>query len=429
MPFLTSRSAIKEYHRCPRARYYQYHFDGTGIVPVSQSVPLVVGSVVHVGLEALIKGEGVETAVGMTLDEYARVLDGRGFEPDSEVSDGHYTYLEQQALVEALIRCFYYRGLQPFLEEYKVLETEREIPFDLFPGGILETRADGRLESTGLGGIYALSWKTTNSYDKRKERDNETDDQGLSEWAAMNAWLEKEWRASLKETPLGLDGLHKTMLVEDPPRVSGVQMVYLKKGTRTEWPANSGRYYQNSSLVRPWMRDDFPSPSFAHSYEWTDETGNHRLGKGWRRVNIWEHMPIREWLMLLDSGRVQPEAGDFLAGCVIMPPPYVRREDEIQDWVEQAAAQESRIHKNLVILGQENEWVSEDSKNLRRYLNVMFPQHRRSCNYPTACSYKKICFGPCGDDPLGSGYYTRRQAHHALEKEKHNAGEGGGDSH
>jgi hypothetical protein len=391
MPFLTSRSAIKEFHRCPRARYYQYHHLGTGIVPASHSIPLVVGSVVHVGLESLILGEDVEMAVSKTLTSYEEMLAGRGFEPDSDRTDTYYVYLEQKALVEALIRAFYFRGLPKFLEEYRIIRTEREVPLALTSEVILETRSDGELENLGLGGTYILSWKTTNSYDRRKEKDNETDDQGLSEWAA---------------------------LMQEHEDIAGVQMVYLKKGTRTEWPANSGLYYQNSSLVRPWMKDEIPAPRFAHSYEWEDETGSHRLGKGWRRVNIWEIMSIKEWIDLLESGRIQPEAGDYLTGVVIMPPPYSRKEDEIEDWVEQAGFQERKVAGAL-----ENRRIMQtldpDRFNERSWLNAQFPQHRRSCNYPTACSFKSLCFGPIQiDSALESGKFIKRTPHHELEKEK-----------
>jgi hypothetical protein len=404
MPFLTSRSAIREFHRCPRARYYQYHHLGTGVVPASNSIPLVVGSAIHVGLESLILGEDVEEAVSKTLASYEEMLAGRGFEPDSDKTDTYYVYCEQRALVEALIRVFNYRGLWPFLEEYDVLETEQEVPLQLFDGGLLESKADGLLRQRSTGDLFILSWKTTNSYDRRKEKDNETDDQGLSEWAALQSRF-------LRENAFGWKG-------DDCPQIAGVQMVYLKKGTRTEWPADSGVYYQNSSLVRPWMKDEFPAPAFAHSWEWKDEVGGHRLGKGWRKVNIWEVMSIKEWIDLLASGRVQQEAGDYLAGCVIMPPPYVRKPQEIESWVEQVAWQERAISDMLEIIDKERDRefpkYSEET-----FLNRYFPQHRRSCNYPTACSFKSLCFGPIHpDEAIESGKFIRREPHHAMEKEK-----------
>lgn len=423
MPFYTSRSAIREYHRCPRARYYQYHHDGTGIVPTRQSIPLVVGGSVHVGLESLLRGEELEVACERALLDYMERTAERGFNL-TELEDSHYVYHEQKALTEALIRAFYYRGLGPFLEEYEVLELEREVPLELFPEGILETRADGVLlkRSDISVDLFPLSWKTANVFDKRREKDSKDDDQGLSETAALNARLYRLWRhftfgesidaGDLPENQKFFDLVSAPM--SEPLKCAGVQMVHLIKGKRNEYPEGSGLYEQSSHLIRPWTRDSFPAPEYAWSWKFTDSKGNHTLGKGWRKCAIWERMPVREWIEMLAEGRIQPEAGDPLSSVIVMPPPIRRRPEEIEDWVEQAATQERRIAG----------FVHNDPKvrpeNRRRFLNQTFPQHRRSCHYPGPCNFLQVCFGPAGEAPLETGIYERRQPHHKGELESFN---------
>lgn len=407
----TSRSKIKEFHRCPRACYYQYHLDGTGIVSANSPIPLVVGGSVHIGLEALIRGEGPDVACEKALADYSARCTERPLEI-TEFEDSYYVYNEQRALLEALILAFYYRGLTSFLEEYEVLETEKETPLELFAEGVLETKADGLLRKRSTGELYILSWKTAKAYDKRKQKENETDDQGLSEWAALTQRLLNI--ASLS-TPEGKP-LWWYSGPEIPLKIAGVQMVYLIKGTRTDYPSGSGKPVQNSFLVRPWIKEGFSSPQFAWSWNWQDEVSNRTLGKSYRRVNIWELMSIKEWIELLAAGGIQPEAGDALSSVVIMPPPYIRDQIEIEDWVEQASYQEESIARNLADM--EVNRAEDDIRGDRHtQLNAYFPQHRRSCEYPTACTYKKLCFTPLTpEDALSSGLFVRRTPHHEGER-------------
>ena len=59
-------------------------------------------------------------------------------------------------------------------------------------------------------------------------------------------------------------------------------------------------------------------------YEYFDQTEqkSKRLGKGWRRVDIWREMEFEKWLEWLDGGLVQPELErDWLGEMVAEPIP------------------------------------------------------------------------------------------------------------
>jgi hypothetical protein len=386
--FLTSRSAILEYQRCPRSRYWRYHHGGTGITPTRRAIPLVVGGSVHLGLEGLLKGASVEDAVNGALQSYSEEVEGRGFNL-SELEDSGYVYQEQRALCEALIRVFAIHGLAELHQRYRVLSVEREINWEIAPGLTLMARCDGELEDRELEEPFILSFKTAAYYDRRKERDGGHDVQGLSEMAAFEA--------------------------DTGRRAMGVQMVYLIKGTRTETYDGSGIFAQASHLIRPWMKEGAIRPEFAWKWKFQDvEGGWHTLGKSWKRVPIWERMPIKEWIEILSSGSIQPEAGDALSAGIIFPPPIYRREQEMKDWVEQIVEQEGHVREGIAYVEQ-CERDPSYATGRRGMLNAYFPQYRRSCDYPTACDFQAVCFGPAGDDPVGTGLYQIRKPHHELE--------------
>ena len=51
----TDRSRIITAQRCRRARWYEYHEQGTGIQSARKALPLAVGGAVHEGLAVLLR--------------------------------------------------------------------------------------------------------------------------------------------------------------------------------------------------------------------------------------------------------------------------------------------------------------------------------------------------------------------------------------
>jgi hypothetical protein len=202
------------------------------------------------------------------------------------------------------------------------------------------------------------------------------------------------------------------------PRIMGVRMEYVLKGERRE---DRGAWVQRSPLIRGWRRPTITGWEYAWRYEWREEdpvTGelrSRRLGREWQPFNVWESEDVggvKGWIDMLASGQVQPESRDCLAAQFVEPIPYFRNQAEVEDWFEQAAAQESRI----AVMAAAVEHAAPAER--RSLLNRCFSQHRRSCDWPTACPFQAICFGSdqIADDPLASGLYVWREPHHEPER-------------
>lgn len=58
-----------------------------------------------------------------------------------------------------------------------------------------------------------------------------------------------------------------------------------------------------------------------------------------------------------------------------------------------------------------------DAEYVEEWLDVNFPQHRHSCDYPSSCDFIDVCHSPgYADDPVRTGMYTYREGHHDVEK-------------
>jgi hypothetical protein len=258
--YYTSRSAILESQRCPRARYIGYIWGGTGLSKVRATIPLATGSWTHEGLAFLLKTyqalgcvleSHVDGAVQVALDGYRTELAARGL--DIELGeDGAYVAEEQLALVEGMLRAYAAKGLGELVEKYEVLEVEREDVWNGFAewithpstgtcprcrlgndtdgdgncsicarqtdAEVAETRkfiddlkakdrvnlqacADALLRERSTGDLYLLSFKTAAGWDYRKDGENRHDVQGLSEAAVIERRLVQWWDCLHQQRP------------------------------------------------------------------------------------------------------------------------------------------------------------------------------------------------------------------------------------
>lgn len=416
--FTTSRSAVITHQRCPRRRYLGYHYEGKGITKQKLSAPLATGGYTHIGLASLLKGSSVEEACGLAVDKYTEELATRGLDLEAN-EDQAMVAAEQVALTEAFIHLAHRRVIPQLLEDYHLIDVEREEWFVLYEDAkmclILEARCDGLLRekpsaapaqwradeiATGaLGDLYVLSWKTLASWGRRQRLDAKTDMQGLSEAYAVE------------------------LRVDEP--VLGSKMIHFLKGKRKEYPEDSGRYIQGSPFVHAWMNATGPTPQFAWTYFWSspddiNEWGrpvNHRLGKGWKHCFIPDVMPIAEWIQMLDEGQVQKEIEqDALAKQFISPMPEPRSPQQKQRWLRQIETQEMALTTYLEALesAKRLESAKLEELDIEELLDSYFPQYSHSCNYPTECTFWHLCHtSEEVDNPMS--LYQIRQPHHPGE--------------
>jgi hypothetical protein len=480
MPF-SDRSRLLEWQRCQRARFLGYEWGGTGLSRNRIAVPLLTGITVHAGrahmLNQIIKmgpecvrpdlKVDVDAAVQVALDEYQAELKVRGL--DIELGEDAQAVVDEQvALTEGLLRAYAKAGLPQLLEQYRVLEVEREDVWPQFtrvhPHGEFEarwlnidfqSRADALLQERQTGDLYIDSLKTAAQYDHRKDEENRHDVQGLSEAAVVERRLRGDWEVlkglntrqegdevTAASLAGGKNDSYRAFLqsLSDSPRIMGIQMTFLVKGIRRQ--AYEGAPYQTySPLLKGYYREGITEREFA----WKAETpcpgpGHvlkqskkgpivcegkkfHKLGVDWAPFDTYrgEGLDIvggvKGWIEMLASGTVQPDAGDPFEAIIQSPLPYFRQDQDMSDWIEQAQAIEAKVAADAAEL--ERIRVEEPSR-LRSALNVLAPQNRRSCDYPSRCQMAEICFGDPSAliNPFATTLYQRRIPHHLPELER-----------
>lgn len=392
---------------------------------------------------------------------------GLAVAPESQSS---YTLRELRALTEAMVRAYARRRLPVLLAEFDVLEVEREgewkvaemETFDLphqwskgiphprcsncgvyadAPGAADSTcsvnrsvselwfasRPDALLLHRATQTLHIMSFKTTGTWDGRKERDAGRDVQGLSEGVEVERRLESWWN-TVKEVEQDGQGFEepKSAIVaylsslSAPPRIHAIRYEYLLKGARKQEDRGplTGLWTQRTPLLRGYF--DEKSGEWAHSWTWQQED---ELGTTVKRTltwNRWKGRPawedridqpggVTHWIDMLDRGVIQPGAGDVLAEQFPAPITVYRSDDDLRDWLEQVESQEVGVARAVAAVQDRSD------------LNRLFPQHRRSCSYPSDCQFVPVCFGPADakEDPVGTGLYQIRVPNHPQEGEQH----------
>lgn len=218
--------------------------------------------------------------LGMTESDIARIT--QGVDPAVARSEfERYLFAEQSALVEGLVRAYCRRRLRPLLEEFEVLEVEREGEWKLAewsePSGICHcgeameghslydnhspvenpmpvelyfmSRPDALLRHRQTNELFLLSFKTTGQWDTRKAKDIEHDMQGLSEGVEVEKRLGEWWQAIHAVDVNNHDEsieIEKVMLaggcsqveyvylrsLPAPPRIHAIRYEFLLKGER-----------------------------------------------------------------------------------------------------------------------------------------------------------------------------------------------------
>lgn len=440
------RSRVLTYQSCPRRRYFEYEIKTEGKVggvrPVRLDMNLILGSVFHAGIEALLNDamntsprvDSVDNAVDYALNGgedwtgYWPSVKSMGLQLEAE-EDASYVYYEQAALAEALIRGYAAFVLPDLLDRFTVVDVEREEVGTFGSGDYNLTfgaRVDGILLEKDSLNIYVLSLKTAKEWGKRDDQSARHDMQGLSETRVVEQRLQG-WHnqcVNQEADPTSrVDGesfevpqwFQDRFAAGGPPVVTGVKMEFALKGRRENSPKGSGTYKYNNPLIRPWKKaDDLGGTGYAIAYEFQDGMGgNHRLGKGWNRVNIWEDMGVKAWINYLMTHEIQGfERGKGIMSQFVLPVEYFRNSEDMDRWQRQVVAQERRITEGKVEVA-----LAANPECLEEYLDVHFPMHTKACDWPTKCSFQEVCFGPKAylHDPISSMLFQIRVPNHHTE--------------
>ncbi len=362
MTILTDRSRIEAYQHCPRHRYWEYEYKGRGIVAAGgMSTALMIGSLVHGGLKQMWMGGSYQLDSG-TLPPLA---------PDATPYQ-HTRREELMALVEGILEAWRLVRLPVLLDQYQVLDVEREEePYDIGAGVSIMVRTDAVLRRKDDGMLFVWNAKTTKVADSRWIEQWKYDQQTLSEVLPV----EKRYGE----------------------KCGGVLIEGMLKGMELEYPKGSGEWYYNSPLVWAWHNEsgkDHPLGEWSARYEWTDLDGQHRLGKGWRKVPVWRAYPggTRAWIAYLLARDPSALREQFI---VLDPILRADREEEVERWKRETRIKEADCYYSR----------PEDF--------YMHTGHG-NCIRPSRCSYLPLCWE--GADPEGE-LYTIRVPNHRTEVE------------
>ena len=472
----TDRSRIQDFQRCPRLRFLSYHQNGLGLSSVRTPLPLSVGSSVHCGLAVLLhEGQqlynGPDTvglaftrelrsledhAVAMALADFAQyTLDPPDAERQVNAAPDFDDYLkqDQSALVESLVRAYSRRRLRPLLEQFEVLEVEREgqwqlaeVSHDWVQDSMVGeddcrhcricgveayiaipkndylcyelrfmSRPDALLRERASNELYLLSYKTTGSWDARKARDAEHDMQGLSEGVEVERRLAEWWDkyTSKGMVVAGCPAMTKFLQsCSAPPRILGIRYEYLLKGERWRDKDLSARFgfdarVQRSHLIRGYLNAGMAAgdEQWNHAWEYLKPDGSGETSKlnyrQWHSEPVWTHMPIARWIdMLDDAAMLSVEGADRGYQCAAQATGTTQTHPLDDVFIPPLV-----VYRNSDDL---RDWVesteyqerevaehvalveaAQDEGEKRSLLNRYFPMTRRACSYPTECAFSK----------------------------------------
>lgn len=447
-----SRSRYEAYNKCMRFGFLQYNWGGRGIVKTGKNIFLITGNWLHKGLEWIglyLKNiKGAQTVPEQTLDwiiqkvkegYFAELFppnwqeNGGGFDLSNETLDEEgnkrelteyetrlrqqYTFDEQTALIDGLLRVFVLRVVPSWMAKYKIVSIELDMSFPLVSGEgwevVQSARIDWVLQEIESKDLFLVSFKGYKTFGDHEAKVASHDTQGLSESWAFDTYLNGR---------------------KIQKRIMGVRMLYLIKGARKETKRGNRNYEQQSPLIRGYRKLTEDGPEYAHSWFYPDtrdedqrnDSGVRALGRSWEKFDVFNGEGLREvggvkgWVSILNNynpgteWEIQPDCGDILEEQVKQPEVYMQHDKDIESWLRQTKGRETEIAFKLSL---EESYIVNQRED--EYMDDCFPQNRAACHYypgeQNDCPYLDICHGTPEqrENPLENGYEWRTPHHKA----------------
>ena len=358
---LTDRTRIVSFRNCPRLRYLNFHAYGHGIVPTGLSMPLSMGSALHLVLAQLRSGADPASVIATQSTDYRAIL-------TAALDDGHVIE-EQVRLLEGMSWAWVRVRLPLIQQEYEPILIEREILWNMgvwkdSDGTLLEivdmVRCDVIERRRADGLLFYREVKSTSTGDAEWAKQFDTSTQMLANLLAIKETLHEE--------------------------VAGVIIEGVIKGSRTKDRAKSSPFFGQKVQYSP-LCYLYTGPS-GTSLEWA---------RNLTKTPSWQIMDARTLVYeMLDE-----------AACTALfttVPPICPRPEHLERYRKQVLAQEGRIWSDLC--------RSTD-------LDVAFPMNDDHCHryFGSPCAYKDVCFDPqIGSSPIQSGRFIPRVPHHEHER-------------
>lgn len=350
---LVSRPRATVDWQCPRKRYWNYEYNGTGIVKSNTSLELFLGTTIHDSLAAIAQGVDIDSIAQTAHKQVVRsILELTENEPDAE-----FFALEQATLVEGLMRGFYRRVWPTLMSEYpKVVAIEKEMTYQyddltfIAKPDLVVADADGNL--------FYIEYKSTAN--------------------KKDSWI-ASWSYAIQ--------LHSTVRAIEATlgeKVTGVIVQGLYKGYESYGKQNSPFCYSYHRAGQP----PFSQDEFLYGYK-----------AGYKKRPVWEmNGGLKKWV---------DEMPEEILGDQYPRTPVIFVNDGLVDsFFNQRNWREKEIALAVHLMG------NSTPEGRQEILDVTFPQKFDSCNpaFGSGCIYKELCFGHV-EDPLAQGWEVRNSDH------------------
>lgn len=367
---LYSRSHVVADWRCPRYRYYQFEYDGRGIVNTDIHKALEEGIALHEALASIAlqwqaSGDAdIDTiAVAARQQTYDKLYAMMAGEAEGTAID--YAG-EQAALVEGLVRGFYKYQWPVLLSQYpKVMLVEQEILYKHGPCCLM-AKPDLVLGNPDTGEVWYVEYKSTST--KKPS------------W--VNSW----------STAIQLHVTAKAIEEHLGEPVTGVIVQGLYKGYESYGKQSSPFCYAYTRGGNP----PFTRPDIRYEYM-----------AGYRRSPTWL-MPggVKAWVATMPD--------EILANQFMQSAPIFINEAVLWRFLKQVELRESAIREGRDLLT-----TTDNPVTIAEVLDEIFPQHFSECMPPWggSCTYRILCHGGI-QDPMSVGF-GYRTSHHEAERQQH----------
>lgn len=446
--WLTDRSRYEAgIIHCPRARLYRYHHGdhGYGWDVQASSMPTLTGGLVHEPITAIwsecqrLEAAGIPpapptaewvyvNAILPACAKFASIVETRGLGVITDPQELGLRVIEQQTLLEGLVWTYYYTVLPRFLEEYRVVLVEQELPVvlgctcglnntgTLHDHDARECRGIGYMTRADLVAQHRLLGHYR--YDEVK-----TTSDASTNWEA--AW---QYRAQVLTGVLGAE--QQLGVTIDEVWIHGLIKGSFKAAWDPDTKRANGPKYQNSVLCYGWCQPANPPLSeevWEHSYDLPPDviTGKgKKLPKTFKRTGIWE-MASATWeakaclsvshywcLLLLNAGLLEPQYRAV--------GPLRREAWRLLSVTTQIVGEEQRRQVGMWALYDALTAVDYDwaHASVIAVMDQYFPQAGGdACHsyFGSTCAYLRLCQHAPGWERPGDIGYIMRRPHHEPE--------------
>lgn len=380
---------------CPRKRYLESEYGGTGYVTKFRNEDLTIGGAVHEGIDLLLQGGSLDKALTVAEDCYLEAHPwGDWLLPEQQ------EILSQDGLhlVKALVYAFHTCYLARYLEQFEVIEVEEEINWAMrqLKNGkylVCMSRPDAVLRDRTSGRIWHVSHKTAKKFDEAVLARLEVDLQRFAEGLAVEAKYGEE--------------------------IEGTFYNYFIKGDRRRDEATGMDRY-TTGLIRPYIYrqsgGDLTPEMVSFGWEWnhldiaTGHVSKKRLGKGWEKADIHKEMDYLTYLGWLEQKWVQREGNDYLLDSIAGMIPVFWNSSHARRWLSGESVSEIIWYEQMALVGNKADLNAE----LMSYSIPLASSHCFSYNH--RCAYYSVCWqGKHPDTLLDEGALELREPNHLQE--------------